>query len=323
MRRYRRAIGAVALVLAAMLAAPVGAQGTLTARIALMQVAPAPALPAAATATPTARRHHARGDPLEGFNRAMYKVFKVLDRFFYRPVSIAYRKVIPKIVRGGIRHVFSNAGEPIVFVNDLLQLKPKRALRTFGRFTINSTIGIGGLVDVARTDDFKLPHRENGFGNTLGRYGVGPGPYLFLPFVGPSNFRDVLGDAADGIVLPYAVGSPFDDPRFQIPKSVITGLDRRAESDAELRALEAGAVDPYATLRSAYLQDRAAAVADLRKGEDAPPSAFDDPLTDPAEGTAAKPAEGGASTPPAMEDPLTDPAAMPAPVPAPATVPTP
>ena len=315
MGQFRGAIGAVALVSAAALATPAVAQVAPAAQIAPAPAAQPAAAPPPAVAAP-ARRRHAKGDPLEGFNRAMYKVFKVIDRFLYRPVSIVYKTVIPKFVRGGIRHAFSNAGEPIVFVNDVLQLKPKRAARTFARFVVNTTAGIGGLIDVAKTNEFKLPHRENGFGNTLGRYGVGPGPYLFLPIVGPSNFRDILGDAADGIVLPYSIGTPFDDPEFQIPKSIVTGLDRRAESDAELRALEAGAVDPYATLRSAYLQDRAAAVADLRRGEDAPPSAFDDPLSDPEAG-------GKPATPAALDDPLTDPAAPPASAPAPTPRPAP
>lgn len=306
MGRWRGAIGAVALVAAT----PAPAQGVRAAQVAPPPAGSPAASPVAALPPPPVapvRHRHAKGDSLEGFNRAMYKLFEVLDRLFYRPVSIAYRKVIPKVVRSGIRHVFSNAGEPIVFVNDLLQVKPKRAARTFARFAVNSTVGIGGLIDVAKTRKFKLPHRDNGFGNTLGRYGVGPGPYLFLPFIGPSTLRDMVGDAADGIVLPYTVGAPFDDPRYRIAKTVVTGLDRRAESDAELRALEAGAVDPYATLRSAYLQDRAAAVAALRKGGDPPPSAFDDPLTDP--GTPAGERQAVPATPAGMDDPLTDPAA--------------
>jgi len=213
---------------------------------------------------------------------------------------MAYKAVVPKIIRGGIRHVFSNIGEPVVFVNDMLQLKPKRAVRTVARFAINTTIGVGGLVDVAKIDEFKLPHHSNGFGNTLGRYGVGPGPYLFLPFLGPTDFRDLGAAPVDGAVLPVAIGFPFNRVEYQIPQGVLVGLDLRAESDADLNALLGGAVDRYATLRSAFLQTRAAEVYALRHGDGASANPLDDPLADPA---------GGGGTSPEMTDPLTDPAA--------------
>ncbi|MEV9592768.1 MlaA family lipoprotein, partial [Klebsiella pneumoniae] len=96
-------------------------------------------------------------------NRVMFSIHQFLDRIFLRPVSMAYKKIVPKVVRTGIRHVFSNVGEPLVFANDLLQLKPKRAIRTLARFGVNSTIGIGGLLDVAKTSDFNLPHHDNSF----------------------------------------------------------------------------------------------------------------------------------------------------------------
>lgn len=315
MTHIRGGIGAVALVSAVALAPPAVAQG-----VPLAQASPAPVVAVPAPDAPRPRRHHAKGDPLEGFNRAMYAVFKVLDRFLYRPVAVAYKTVVPKPLRTGIRHVFSNASEPIVFLNDVLQLKPKRAVKTFGRFMINSTIGVGGVFEMAKPE-FHLPHHDNGFGNTLGRYGVHPGPYLFLPFVGPSNFRDFLGDGTDGLVLPYTIGTPFDRVEFQVTRSVITGLDQRAESDDELRALESGAVDPYATLRSSYLQNRAATIAEIRGIGEAAPDALNDPLADPA-GT------GGVATPlpPSADDPLVDPAApalAPAPVPSGAPVPSP
>ena len=311
MGQFRGAIGAVALASAAVLSAPVVAQDVPAA-----QVAPPPPgtaiVAAPRTETPRSRHHHAKGDPLEGFNRAMFKVFKVLDRFLYRPVAIAYKAVIPKLVRTGVRHVFSNATEPIVLLNDVLQLKPKRAIRTLGRLAVNSTIGLGGIFDVAKTSEFDLPHHDNGFGNTLGRYGIGPGPYLFLPIIGPSSFRDLIGDGADGAVLPYAVGTPFDRSEYQVSQAVLTGLDQRAEADQEMRALESGAVDPYATLRSAYQQNRAAAIAEIRHGSNAPPEALDDPLADP---DAAVPGKSTSPAPLPADDALVDPAA-PAPPPA-------
>lgn len=292
--------GASAFALAASLMTPVMAgaqQQTAPAGV----IAPRPLSPSAVSPVmKAARAAHFKGDPLEGLNRKLFSIHTFFDRIVFRPVAMAYKAVVPKIIRGGIRHVFSNIGEPVVFLNDMLQLKPKRAVRTVARFAINTTIGVGGLVDVAKTDDFKLPHHSNGFGNTLGRYGVGPGPYLFLPFLGPTDFRDLGAAPVDGAVLPVAIGFPFSRVEYQIPQGVLVGLDMRAESDSDLKALLGGAVDRYATLRSAFLQTRAAEVYALRHGDGASANPLDDPLADPA---------GGGGTSPEMIDPLTDPAA--------------
>lgn len=255
-----------------------------------------------------------RGDPLEGFNRAMFGIHQALDKAIYRPVAMGYQHVVPKPVRSGLRNFFSNLTEPVVFLNYLLQFKFGKAAETLARFTLNSTLGVGGLFDIAKTKEFKLPHRDNSFGDTLAYYGVGPGPYIFLPLVGPTTLRDVLGGPLGGAVLPVAVGNPFNDWRFQTPSGVINGLDRRAESDQELRALFGGAVDPYATLRSVWLQHRAGEVSALRHHRiEAPsPSELDDPLRDPG-ASAAAPSESGT---PELQDPMTDPAA-PAPAEAP------
>ena len=172
---------------------------------------------AAAPVTVHARRH-AKGDPLEGVNRRFYRSQEKFDRAFFRPAALGYKHAVPAPVRSGLRNFFSNLGEPIVFLNYLLQLKPGKAAETLTRFAINSTIGLGGVIDLAKQPSIRLPHRPNGLGNTLGYYGVKPGPYLFLPFVGPTTLRDLLGGQADGLVLPLAVGSPFDRIEYQIPK---------------------------------------------------------------------------------------------------------
>ncbi len=259
--------------------------------------------PATVALDPTSRPkpRHARGDPLEGFNRGMFGIHQTLDKAIYRPVAMGYKHIVPKPARSGLRNFFTNLTEPIVFLNYLLQLKPGKAAETFARFGINSTLGLAGFFDIAKREDFKLPHRDNGFGSTLARYGVGPGPYLFLPFLGPSTLRDFVGTPVDGAVLPVAIGVPFDRAEYQLASGLLIGLDRRAEADPELRALFAGAVDPYATLRSAFLQSRAAEVAELRgrRGKkpqvDAPE--LDDPLTDPDASGAHE-----------LQDPLADPA---------------
>jgi phospholipid-binding lipoprotein MlaA len=303
---------AVAIVL---MAAPMAAAAQETV------VAPAPvgtitrAAVRAQTPSEGVRPRHAKGDPLEGFNRKMFSLNQVFDRVFFRPVAMVYKTVVPNFARKGIRHFFSNIGEPLVFANDMLQLKPKRAVKTLGRFVVNSTVGVGGLLDVAKTKDFRLPHRDNSLGDTLGHYGIGPGPYLFLPFLGPSTFRDLPAGVAEAQALPVVVGSPFDRAEFRIPQTVLTGLDLRVESDAPLKALTASAIDPYATLRSSYLQDRAGRVAATHGARGA--GAISDPLTDPLADPLADPAGGSAAVAPAapasandpLADPLTDPAA--------------
>ena len=239
------------------------------------------AVSAAPIAAPAAARPtHAKGDPWERFNRSMFNFFQKIDRAVFRPVALGLGKVIPKPIRDGLRNFLSNVNEPIVFMNDLLQLKPKRALRTLGRFTLNTAVGLGGLADVAKLA--KLPHRNNTLGNTLARYGVGPGPYIFLPFLGPSTLRDFGGEQTDQIVLPLAVGKPFNRLDWQLATAGFSGLNQRIESDEDLRTLLSGAADPYATLRSVYLQSRLAEIAEIKGKPSAAPATFDDPLDDPA-----------------------------------------
>ncbi|MEG3147317.1 VacJ family lipoprotein [Sphingomonas sp. RT2P30] len=274
-------------------------------------IVPVTAVPAApAPAVPPARRahRHAPGDPLEGANRTLFSIHNFLDRILFRPISRVYKAIIPKPLRTGIRHVFSNLDEPVVFVNDVLQLKPKRAVRTFARFAINSTVGIGGVLDVAKKAD--LSHRPNGFGDTLGRYGVGPGPYIFIPFIGPTTLRDLLGTTADDALLPVTIPEPFSRKEYTLTRGVVTGIDLRVESDADLKALYAGAADRYASLRSVYLQDRAAEIDEIRHGVATPK--LDDPLLDPDTSTtppATPPAVDFAPPAAATASPATDPAA--------------
>jgi phospholipid-binding lipoprotein MlaA len=264
---------------------------------------------------------HAPGDPLEGLNRHLFAGYLFADRTFIRPVAMAYRHVVPKPVRSGLRNFFRNLGEPLVFVNDLLQLKPGRAFKTFERFIINSSLGVGGLIDVAKSPNLGLPHHDNGFGNTLAYYGVGPGPYLFLPIIGPTTFRDLIAGQGDDFVLPLAIGNPFDRLEYQIPRGVLSGVDDRAESDADFKALLDSAVDPYATLRSVYLQNRAAEIQALhsRSAKGATADPLDDPLGDPAARQASPlddPLSDPAGSQPATPAPPTDTAPTDAPVPA-------
>ncbi|WP_174287176.1 VacJ family lipoprotein [Sphingomonas bacterium] len=263
--------------------------------------------PEPTTPPPTTRRpvRHAAGDPFERFNRKMFARQQRFDRIVFRPVALGYKHVVPSPLRTALRHFFSNLGEPIVFLNYMLQLKPGKAIETVARFTINSTLGLAGAIDLAKGPAIRLPHRPNGLADTLGFYGVKPGPYIFLPFIGPTTLRDLIGNGADGAILAPTVGEPFDRLYYQLPHAVIPGLDERVEADGDLRALMAGAVDPYATLRSVYLQDRAGEIRHLHGGKRATGSSLElgDPLADPAGATP------GTGKVPELADPMADPAA--------------
>jgi phospholipid-binding lipoprotein MlaA len=124
-------------------------------------------------------------DPLEGMNRVFFAITQPIDRFILRPVAMVYRAVMPEPVRDGVHNALANIFMPSTLVNDMIQLKPKRAWQTAKRFAINSTIGIGGLVDVAKRKPFNTPAHSNGFSNTLGVAGAGPGPISICRSLAP------------------------------------------------------------------------------------------------------------------------------------------
>ena len=246
-------------------------------------------------------------DPFEHFNRVSYAISQPIDRFVLRPAAMVYKKVVPHILRDGVRNFLANLFTPVILVNDVLQLRPKRALHTTTRFLLNATLGIGGVFDVAKRHPFAIKAHPNGFADTLGYYGVPSGPYIYLPVVGPASPRDAAGYFADWFSQPRLLNRMLnpdkDKPLIRSKlvlgqKSMITmivgGLDQRAENDDALKAITAQAVDPYATLRSSYLQSREGEIAAL-KGTDGTAQAnapFDDPLRDPAEKSQAGPQLG-------------------------------
>lgn len=202
-----------------------------------------------------------------------FAITQDVDRAVIRPVALAYQRIVPDPLRSGFRNFLNNLREPVVFLNFLLQIKPGKAAETFGRFAINTTIGGAGLFDMAKRKPFKLARRRNGFGNTLGYYGVGPGPFFFLPIVGPTTLRDFFGDNLDRLVVPTIVGKPFDKPVYVISVGVLSSLDQRAEFDEKLQVLHEGSADPYASTREDYLRSRQAAIDELHhhKHRDTPP----------------------------------------------------
>lgn len=213
------------------------------------------------------------GDPIQQVNTASFEVTQAVDDALVAPVSLSYKRALPGPVRTGLRNFLNNLQEPVVFLNFLIQLKPGKAVETLGRFAVNSTIGGAGLVDVAKKRPFNLPRRPNGFAHSLGYYGVKPGPYLFLPLIGPTTVRDLFGRWLDLLVLPVAVGKPFNRPVWAASTFVVRSLDDRAESDEKLRSLRGGPADPYEAVRDSYLRERQAEIDALRgkRGEEATP----------------------------------------------------
>ena len=202
-------------------------------------------------------------DPLESVNVQTYEAVQAVDDAVIAPVARAYKRTLSDDMRDGIRNAINNIDEPIVFVNFLLQLKIGKALETAGRFAINSTVGVAGIMDVAKKKPFNLPRRPNGLADTLGYYGIGPGPYLFLPLIGPTTVRDVAGRMVDLSIVPVAAGKPFNTPYYALPKGGLSALDERARNDEEITERKDTA-DPYVTIREHYLKKRQWEIAVLR-----------------------------------------------------------
>jgi len=196
-------------------------------------------------------------DPLEPINRGIYHFNDGIDSVIIKPAAEGYRAVLPQIVRTGVSNFFSNINDVIVALNNLLQGKFLNAVSDVGRVVVNSTAGLLGVIDVA-TEVGLEKHNED-FGQTLGFWGIGDGPYLVLPFLGPSNLRDAIGLVVDFKTDPITYVDPPSD------RNTLWGvrfLNRRAELLATSKILETAALDPYEFLRDAYLQRRRSLVYD-------------------------------------------------------------
>lgn len=203
-------------------------------------------------------------DPLQALNIQSYELVQAVDVAVIGPVATGYEKAIPEPVRNGLRNVLLNLQEPVNFLNFLLQFKIGKAVETLGRFAINTAIGVAGLVDMAKRRPFNLPYRSNGFANTLGFHGVKTGPFLFLPIIGPTTARDLVGYFLDRLLLPTAVGKPFNTIAYSLPTSVLGAITRRNENKVKIENLRDGATNPYTTLREDYLQARQIEIDELR-----------------------------------------------------------
>jgi len=200
-------------------------------------------------------------DPLVQLNAKSFEVVQAVDQVFTAPLAMGYRKSVPSPIRSGLRNFLRNLEEPVSALNYLLQLKPGRAAKSVVRFTFNSTIGVGGLVDVAKRQPLNLPYRQNGFANTFACYGIGDGPFFFLPLVGPITLRDLVGLTLDKPLFTLAIGKPFNRPYYSIPAITIDALNDRIEQDAVLTKMREESPDPYVATRELYLKQRRAEIA--------------------------------------------------------------
>ncbi len=214
-------------------------------------------------------------DPAEPLNRQLYAVHRGIDKVVLRPAAVAYREVVPRPVRSGVRNLLENLRTPVILANDMLQGAPRRAGDTLGRFLINSTLGLGGLFDVAGSQFGVAGHSED-YGQTLAVWGVGEGPFLFVPVLGPSNPRDLLGFGLGIASDPLTwVGQGATVSGLAYTRTGLTVVDTRESLIDTLDDVERTSLDSYATLRSAYRQRRAAEIRD--RGNYLPPPPARDP----------------------------------------------
>jgi phospholipid-binding lipoprotein MlaA len=203
-------------------------------------------------------------DPLEPTNRVLYKINDGLDTMIMKPAAIVYQHVLPDPVLTGIHNLLDNMGGPVRLTNDLLQGKPRRAGDTAARFLINTTLGVGGIFDVAKV--FGIPNHDSDFALTLANWGVPEGPFLYLPIIGPSSPRDATGFAVDIAIDPFTwIGRPSQSFTYEsYSKTVANALDQRSRLLSVVDNVKKTALDPYATFRSLYRQNRAGKLAKLR-----------------------------------------------------------
>ena len=202
-------------------------------------------------------------DPYEPANRVGFAISDGLDTYVLAPVARAYRYAVPGVIRRPVHNVLQNMTSPVVFINDVVQTKPRRAGDTFMRFVINTTAGVGGLFDVAA--EVGYPHHDNDFGTTLALWGVPEGPFLFLPVLGPSNPRDATGYGVDILFDPLTYApSGHGLHTLEAVRIGLSAVDARERVLDEVDSVKKTALDPYATFRSLYRQNRESTIEQVR-----------------------------------------------------------
>jgi phospholipid-binding lipoprotein MlaA len=209
-------------------------------------------------------------DPLEPMNRAVFDFNVAADEYAIKPAAKAYRAVVPKFGRERIHNILSNLNSPLIFANDVLQGETDRAVQTFFRAMLNSTFGLAGFLDVATPAG--IPPHEEDFGQTLAVWGMGEGPYLMLPILGPSNPRDATGTVAEFFADPFDIWmSNIGKEYISWTRMGMTGLDKREDLLDTLDEIQRTSLDYYASIRSLYRQHRNSEILNGRgKGEKVP-----------------------------------------------------
>lgn len=197
-------------------------------------------------------------DPIEPVNRGIFQFNYVFDGVLLSPLGHIYRGVVPDFAQTGIKNALTNLSSPVVFLNSVLQWDIPNAEHTLGRFVVNSTVGIAGLFDVATRIGIPKQHNKD-FGQTLGVYGVGPGPYIVIPIMGPSDVRDVVGLVVDVFTDPfnYILTTP-EIVTLDVTRTIVKRVDLFPLTDR----IYSDSLDPYATFRSVWQQNRAKVVRD-------------------------------------------------------------
>lgn len=204
-------------------------------------------------------------DPWESMNRSVYHFNDTLDNVAIKPAAKVYTAVLPSPVRTGIHNFLGNLGDVWSMANSALQLKGQATAETFMRITVNTFFGLGGVLDVAT--EMRLEKRKEDFGQTLGHWGVKPGPYIVLPILGPSTLRDTLATPLD---IQGDMAQQFNDPATRNVLSATRVMDVRSSLLQTVDVIKEAALDPYTFVRDGYLQKRE---NDIHDGN--PPSNFD------------------------------------------------
>lgn len=226
-------------------------------------------------------------DPLEPFNRSVFSFNEGLDRAILKPVATAYRDITPSPIRTGVTNFFGNITDVWSLVNNVLQLKPKESVETLMRISFNTIFGFAGVLDIAT--EMRLEKHKEDFGQTLGYWGVGSGPYVVLPLLGPSSVRDTVGTAVD---INSDLVSRTDRVAVRNSLAALRLVNLRANYLSAGDVLDQAALDKYSFTRDLYLQRRQSLVRD---GAPEPEERYDLPEAAPAPNAPA------AATPPAAK----------------------
>lgn len=226
------------------------------------------------TASANVNNQNSVHDPLESMNRAVFNFNEMVYDKVFDPVARGYKRVTPDPVELVVGNFFSNLNEVVVITNSVLQLNYESALASSARLLVNTTFGIFGMIDIASdisaVSDINLNKRNEDFGQTLGRYGVGSGPYIVLPLLGPSSVRDTVGIAVDsffmdpvtqGVTGVFMNGVPYlNTTALRLPVAAARTVNARAQFLEQDKTLEEAALDKYEFVRDAYLQRRTSLV---------------------------------------------------------------